>query len=129
MFKPRFEEPINSAEQLIENNITVITWGGEYWEQFLANSPTPEYQTLSEGLVGLNIFNYLRSIGKNIIIDGTHAYLNHRLGGFEKEEAKANGKRWWKGDLVKGHNPYGGYLSDKKWHLNEVSDIFCFIFC
>ena len=37
--------------------------------------------------------------------------------------------RWWKGNLVLGNYPYGGYLSDKKWHLNEASDIFSFIFC
>ena len=29
--------------------------------------------------------------------------------------------RWWKGNLVLGNFPYGGYLSDKSWHLNEAS--------
>ena len=49
MFKPRFEDPIDSVKQLIENNITLLFFpGGEFWVQFLANSPIPEYQTLSK---------------------------------------------------------------------------------
>ena len=36
---------------MIENNITlVLESGGEYWKQFLAKSPIPEYRTLSKNL-------------------------------------------------------------------------------
>ena len=52
MLKQRFEDPIDSAEQMIENNITlVLEPKSEYWKQFLANSYIPEYRTLSKNLI------------------------------------------------------------------------------
>ena len=56
--------------------------------------------------------------------NGTHGLMRYGLG----PDAKSFG-RWWRGNSVLGHYPHGGYLSDKKWHLNEASDIFSFIFC
>ena len=126
MLKPRFEDPIDSAKQLIENNITLFTTpGSDYWVQFLANSPILEYQTLSKRLIlakDWDEYNYL--IEHGIIGNGTHAQWGYGLGPWEKSLG-----RWWKGNLVLGDIPYTGYLSDKKWHLNEASDIFSFIFC
>ena len=126
MFKPRFEEPIDSAKQLIENNITLFDMAGnEYWVQFLANSPIPEYQTLSKRLIIPNDWDELwHLIEDGIIGNGTHAQMSYSLTPYEKSLG-----RWWKGNLVQGDYPYAGYLSDKKWHLNEASDIFSFIFC
>ena len=126
MFKPRFEDPIDSAKQLIENNITLFVIPvGEYYKTFLANSPIPEYQTLSKHLIiaeDWDEFNHLTESG--IIGNGTHAQMMYYLDSWEKSLG-----RWWKGNLVLGDIPYTGYLSDKKWHLNEASDIFSFIFC
>ena len=61
---------------------------------------------------------------QGIIGNGTHAKIDYAVGFEEKSLG-----RWWKGNLVMGDYPYAGYLSDKKWHLNEASDIFSFIFC
>ena len=125
MFKPRFEDAIDSAKQLIENNITLIGIpGAEFMLQFLANSPIPEYQTLSKGMIiakDWDEFNYL--IKHGIIGNGTHAYMSFYLTPLEKAMG-----RWWRGNLVHGNFPYSGYLSDKKWHLNEALDIFTYIF-
>ena len=125
MFKPRFEDPIDSAKQLIENNITYFEMpGGEYWVQFLANSPIPEYQTLLKGSIiakDWDEFDHLTEHG--IIGNGTHAQMSYSLTPYEKSLG-----RWWKGNLLMGIYPYAGYFSDKKWKLNEASDIFSFIF-
>ena len=52
MHHPNFEEPINSAEDLLEKNITLFTRpAGYYWVQFLANSHIPEYNTISEKMI------------------------------------------------------------------------------
>ena len=125
MLKQRFEEPIDSAKQLIKNNITLIEIpGGEYWVQFLANSPIPEYQTLSKSMmIAKDWDEFFDSIEHGIIGNGTHAKWDFALGYGEKSLG-----RWWRGNLVQGDYPYAGYLSDKKWHLNEASDIFSFIF-
>ena len=126
MFKPNFEDPNDTAKQLIKNNITVFDIpGSEYWAQFLANSPIPEYQTLSKTMIIPNDWDeWDNLIEHSIIGKGTHAYMSHMLSAW-----RASLGRWWKGNLVLGNYPYGGYLSDKKWYLNEEFDIFIFSFC
>ena len=122
--RPRFEDPIDSAKQMIENNITVFfSPGSLYWIQFFGDSPIPEYQSLSMDLA-MSSEEYWDVIELGVIRNGTHAMFHFKL----TERLKSLG-RWWKGNRVKGVYPYSGYLSDKKWHLNEASDIFSFIFC
>ena len=110
---------------MIENNITLfVIPGGDYWVQFLADSPILEYQTLSKSMMiakDWDEFDHLTEHG--IIGNGTHAQMSYALEPREKSLG-----RWWKGNLVMGDYPYTGYLSDKKWHLNEATDIFSFIF-
>ena len=125
MLKQRFEDPIDSAKQIIENNLTLFEVpSGEFWVQFLANSPIPEYQTMSKRLImAKDWVEFDHFIKHGIIGNGTHTRMTYSLPPFEKSLG-----RWWKGNLVIGRYPYGGYLSDKKWHLNEASDIFSLIF-
>ena len=133
MLKQRFEDPIDSAEQMIENNITLVLEpkSENYWKPFFANSPITEYRTLSKKL----IFSHKRKTQKDenfypnlvqydVIGNGTHALMLAGLNDWQKPL-----DRWWRGKLVMGNYPYSGYLSDKKWHLNEAFDIFSFIFC
>ena len=115
---------------MIENNITlVLEPKSEYWKQFLANSYIPEYRTLSKNL----IISHKRKTQKDenfypnlvqydVIGNGTHALMLGGLGPLKPLD------RWWRGNVVAGNYPFGGYLSDKKWHLNEAFDIFSFIF-
>ena len=84
MLKQRFEDPIDSAEQMIENNITLVLEpkSEHYWEPFLANSPITEYRTHSKNL----IFSHKRKKQKDenfyfnlvpydVIGNGTHALM------------------------------------------------------
>ena len=121
MLKQRFEDPIDSAKQLIENNITYFEMpGGEYWVQFLANSPIPEYQTLSKSMmIAKDWEEYDHLTEHGIIGNGIHAQMIYALSSWEKSLG-----RWWQGDLVLGNFPYAGYFSDKKWYLNEAFVIF-----
>ena len=101
--------------------------GGLFWVQFLANSPVQEYNTLSKSLTIAKDWDEFKNfIEYGIIGNGTHALKRYGLGTWEKSLG-----RWWRGDLVLGNYPYGGYLSDKKWYLNEAVVIFiigCSIF-
>ena len=126
MFKPNFEDPIGSAKQLVENNITLFEFpGGEFWVRFLANSPIPEYQTLSKRLIIPNDNAHRWDLIENGTIgNGTHATMTNGLSNWDKSLG-----RWWKGNLVEGHYPYSGLISDKKWHLIEAFDIFSYFFC
>ena len=117
MNRPNFEKPINTPEDLIEKNITLFEIpGGEYWAQFLANSPIPEYNTLSKSMVIAKDYDqYDHMIEFGIIGNGTHAKMVPYLTPWDKYLG-----RWWQGDLVLGNFPYGGYFSDKKGYLNEA---------
>ena len=56
-------------------------------------------------------------ITKHDVIDGgTHAYMTGYLASYELDMGK-----WHRSNKkVAGLYPYGGYLTNKKWHLNEV---------
>ena len=61
----------------------------------------------------------------DVIGAGTHAMMTYSLGWFELEigekEEINSGRGWYRSrERVAGMNPYGGYLTNKKWHLNEV---------
>ena len=121
MYQPNFEKPINTPEDLIEKNMTLFQDpGGEYWIQFLANSPIPEYNTLSKSMVIAKDWDQYYHLTKSGIIgNGTHATMDYYLSPWRKYLG-----RWWQGDLVLGDFQYAGYLSDKKWYLNEAFVIF-----
>ena len=55
---------------------------------------------------------------------GTHAQLNYFVESYELElgeEYHPKGRGWYRSkEKVSGSNPYAGYLTNKKWHLNEV---------
>ena len=108
---------LSSAKQMIENNITLFgAPSGDYWVEFLATSPIPEYRTLSKSMViakDWDEYNQLTEYG--ILGNGTHVKMSFALEPWEKSLG-----RWWQGNLVLGDSPYAGYFADKKWHLNEA---------
>ena len=73
-------------------------------------------------IVAKNWREYYYMVKYGIFENRTHAHMNPALTKWEKSLG-----RWWRGVRVKGNFPYGGYLSDKKWYLNEevvISHIF-----
>ena len=118
MLKPNFDDPLDTAKQLVENNITLYYVPGAYiMKQFLAKSSIPEYNKLGESMyITKDWDEYYHYIEHNVIGEGTHAFI----GGFLYPKDLAFG-RWYRSkEIVKGFNLYGGYLSNKKWYLNEV---------
>ena len=93
----------------------------EMWKQFLEQSTIPEYNKLAETFHITKdwdeFYNYY--IDQYLIRNGTHAVL--------QSQSATNGHLiyywgWYtrSKERLRGQNPYGGYLSNKKWHLNEV---------
>ena len=61
-----------------------------------------------------NHFN--NSIINDVMSAGTHAHM----GGYLSSQLLDIG-RWYRSkEKLVGNNPYPGYLTNKKWHLNEV---------
>ena len=119
ILRPNFEEPLDTAKQLVEQNITLyIGPGGEGSKQFLLESSIPEYNILGENMIITDDWDHFKNMTKHDVIGaGTHAQMVGLL--WSSERALG---RWHRShERVTGDNPYAGYLTSKKWHLNEES--------
>ena len=127
MFRPRFENPIDSVQDAVDRNITVFEHQYNYHglkADLMALNIT-EWTSLAERMVPLSYDEYDYYIEHYIhgnrteTSGGTHAFMQSHL--FPPDLAIAPADKWWRSfDKLPGKNPYAGYLTDKKWILNEV---------
>ena len=129
ILRPNFEEPLDTAKQLVEKNITLYDEPGTViWKQFLLESSIPEYNKLGESYIIADDWEHFDNITKHDVIGtGTHAQMAASLYPYELAMGKwyhpeGNGTYGWyrSKEKVDGNNKYVGYLTNKKWHLNEV---------
>ena len=119
ILRPNFEEPLDTAKQLVEKNIILYDLPGEeIWKQFLLDSSNPIYNKLGETMIMADDWDHYYSLIEHDVIGaGTHAYMIGYLQPWEKALG-----RWHRSEeKLEGDSPYVGYLTDKKWHLNEVN--------
>ena len=129
ILRPNFEKPLDTAKQLVEKNITIYMGPGtEIWKQFLLEAPILEYNKLGETFIITDDWDHFDKISLHDAIGaGTHAQMvgnlfSSDLAMGKKHHPEGNGKYGWyrSKEKMAGRNPYGGYLTNKKWHLNEV---------
>ena len=129
MLRPNFEEPLDTAKQLVEKNITIyMSPGTQIWKQFLLESPIPEYNKLGETFLTPEYLSDFLNISKHYVIgSGTHAFMGGHLHPYylalgKKHHPDGNRTNGWyrSKEKLAGKYPYGGYLTNKKWNLNEV---------
>ena len=76
MLRPNFEDSLDTAQDLVDNNITLfVKRGEEYLKQILAQSSIPEYKILAETMAtprSIVTFKEFMSLLKE---NGTVAYL------------------------------------------------------
>ena len=118
ILRPNFDDPLDTAQQLVDNNITLYFGPGyESWKYWLSSRSIPEYNKLAETLIitkDWDEFNYYSE--HHVIGKGTHAMLIGYLTPHELEMG-----RWWRSkERLRGGDPNYGYVSNKKWKLNEV---------
>ena len=108
-------------------NITLYDGPGyEFWKQFLLESPITEYNKLGENfLIADDWDNFYNLSEHGVIGAGTHAQIATQPTKWELEigENKEinSGRGWYRSkDKLSGDYPYAGFLTTKKWHLNEV---------
>ena len=123
--RPNFEEPLDTGKQLVEQNITLYLHaqlGFEEWRQFFLESSIPEYNILGETMIMPDDWDHFNNITEHDVIGaGTHAQMTGALDPYEL----AMGKWHRSKEKLAGDHPYAGYLTDKKWHLNEESTDNC----
>ena len=143
--KPNFESPAHTARDLVERDITVFLLPGSHiWRQLLSQSDIPEYRKIAESMIISESVGQYNAMTKNEMLSrGTHAMMTSFMAPSQlawakevdpdqeymnqKGEYKYNyGRGYYRGELVDltGNNGLGGYLTNKKWHLNEVFNIF-----
>ena len=124
ILRPNFEEPLDTAKQLVErNNITLYFWPGlDDNKQWLQESPIPENRILGENAIIADDWDHYDNITKHDAMGaGTHAQMAYFLAWEMFEEYHPEGKGWYRSkEIVSGRSPYAGYLTNKKWPLNEV---------
>ena len=82
----------------------------------MLESPIPEYGILAKNMICTYDFDHFDKISEyDVIGNGTHALLTPYL---EKYELAMG--RWYRSKEKFEDYPYYGYLSNKKWYLNEV---------
>ena len=131
--KPNFEPHVHTARDLVEKDITLyMTPGSQIWRQMLSQSDIPEYRKIAESMIITKSWDQFNAMTKNEMLSrGTHATMRSSLSPEEVDwpteydhdqgRYKYNsGRGFYRGEKVVGKIPGGGYLTNKKWHLNEV---------
>ena len=116
--RPNFEEPLDTAKQMVEKNITLyMEHGGEIWKQFLLESSITDYNILGENFIITEGWDHYWNLTTlDLIGAGTHAMLSSYLADWEEPMGK-----WYRSkETLESKYPYGGYLTNKNWHLNEA---------
>ena len=126
ILRPNFEEPLDTAKQLVEKNVTLYIYPGfHFYKQLLLDSPILEYRILGENAIIADDWDHFFNITAHDVLGaGTHARITYFVELYQLqlgEEYHPDGRGWYRSkDIVYGRNPYAGYLTNKKWHLNEV---------
>ena len=121
MFRPRFEDPIDSAQDAVDRNITIFThqffYPSSKVDMLSINSS--DWTHIAETMVPVNWDEYENYTRDFIHGNGTHAFIRSYLSSGDLAIAPA--EKWWRSsEKIPGDYPWGGYLSAKNWMLNEV---------
>ena len=117
LLRPSYEEPIETAADLIKRDITPFyVPGGMIYRQIFAASSDPDYQELSRRLLISKDWNHHYEMSLKVISEGSFALIAKKPFDYEH-----NYKNWYRSsEIIGGINPYGFQISNKKWPLKKV---------
>ena len=118
ILRPNFEDPLNTAQQMVDNNITMFGHPYDYHPASFNASEDPALKKLAETYHIAETYGneYYNDYEYYIQTKGTHAFVYSYLEPWQLELGK-----WWRStENIPGLQPYGGFMVRKKWHLGEV---------
>ena len=118
LLTPSYEEPVETAEDLIKRDITPYLWpGADIFRQFFAASPDPNYQEISRRFVIAKTYDEYNNMATKVISTGMYADMQ-TLPWVDYEEEYQD---WYRStETISGKFPYTVHLSNKKWPLKKV---------
>ena len=119
LLTPSYEEPVETAEDLIKRNITPFLWpGGGIYVQFFAASPDPIYQEISRRIVIAKTWAEYEEMVSKVSSTGLFAEIG-TYPPWPVKEQEFN--EWYRSsETIGGTFPYTVHLSNKKWPLKKV---------
>ena len=126
VLRPNFEDPLNTAQQMVDNNITMIGYPFSFHQYIFNASDDPALKKLAETYHISETWNeFYEDFEYYIQTKGTHGYVYTYL---FPEELKMG--KWWRStETIPGKYPYLGYLTRINWYLNEVIFAINFFSC
>ena len=120
LLTPSYEEPVETAKDLINRDITpTLQPGEEIWVQFFAASPDPIYQEISRRFVIAKDWDDYDDMALKVISSGLFADIGTVPWAYEEEW-----KDWYRSsETIPGDYPYGLHLSNEKWPLKKVCEV------
>ena len=117
LIKPVLEEPIDSAQTIVDRGMAPITnEGGQYWVDFLSSSPNPLYRQLSEITIVPKDYNELVNLMRERILkDGTSVFIGIEMYADELDPADFYKSK----EVLEGNNYFTFWIVNKKWPLSE----------
>ena len=125
VLRPNFEDPFNTAEDMVKNNITML--GNPLYQyrqtDIFENSTDPFLKKLAETYHSdLTWTEYYKNYEDFIHKKGTHAIIERYLTPEDLEYRVYNETvKWWRSnEPIPGLHPYSGWITRRNWYLNEV---------
>ena len=120
LLKPSFEEPVETAADLIKRDITpfIQPWS-EMFRQMFAASSDPNYQEISRRLIVAKDVDEYEDLLSKVISTGLFADIRTLPPPWLITEEEF--KYWYRSsETLPGDYPYSIHLTNKKWPLKKV---------
>ena len=140
LMKPNYEKPVDSAEDVIDRRLAVISApGAESVVETFKNSPYYITRTLAERTIVPEVIFYIifsiyyfnensskdwdksdEMVKNRILKSGSAVIECSFLYDYELDWAKEYNTRWYRSKEKKGgYNPFPSFMMNKKWTLEE----------
>ena len=115
MLKPQYELPVDSAQDIIDRGLIPFAFG-DYFKEFLTQSPNPLYQQLGHKMVEIiDETTFDRMLREDVLVSNTHVML----GGLFKHQDEF-GKFHRSDDVLKGSDPNYVTVVNRFWEYREA---------
>ena len=117
---PSYEEPVETAKDLIKRDITPFLWpGAEIWLDLFATSSDPNFQEISRKFVITKDWDEYDDMVRKVTSTGLFAEMGTFPAFWVVPEEDF--KYWYRStESIGGAYPYMVHLSNKKWPLKKV---------